>query len=254
MSTKFSSVTSVPMYREKPQPTRPVGSSHSSNMERKESFIFSNRSAVLSRRCSFAAAALAAAGLTMLAVGTAQANMIKNGNFSANAAAYTTSPGYPNSPNPAAPTDWTVAYVSGTGINGPDTGFYATNGAPFAPSSTAGVRDFAFMSGPPTNYPQSFLSQTVATTAGQAYTLTYEAAGRTGDTPIGVLDVVIEDTTSNKRIATQTPTVTGAAFNTFTLSFTATSASTKVEFLKNQNPNNTVDVANVSMVPAVPAR
>ena len=219
--------------------------------------MFSNRSAVL-RGFPSAAASITVAALAMLSVGNVranmiQANMIQNGDFSANAAAYTQAPGYPNSPNPAAPTDWTLAYVSGTGINGPDTGFYATGGAPFAPSSTAGVRDFAFMNGPPTNYPQSFISQTVATAAGQAYTLSYEAAGRAGDTPIGVLDVVIEDTTSKTQIATQTPAITEAAFNTFTLGFTATSASTNVEFLKNQNPNNTVDVANVSMVSAVPA-
>ena len=196
-----------------------------------------------------------AAALAMLATGNAHANLILNGNFSANAASYTVWPGYPNGTatgssniNPAAPTDWTLPYVSGIGINGPDTGFYATQGAPFAPSSTAGVSDFVFMNGPPTGYPQSFISQTVATVPGQAYTLTYEAAGTAGDTTIGVLSAVVEDTTSDTNLATQTPAITETAFNTFTLGFTATSVSTMVEFLKNQDPNNSVDVANVSLV------
>ena len=208
---------------------------------------------VVKRSSVLLTGAAAAAALSMLVAGNAHANLILNGNFSANASSYTVWPGYPNTPNPPAPTDWTVTYVSGIGINGPDTGFYSNPPSgqlaePFAPSSTAGVRDFVFMNGPPTGYPQSFISQTVATVPGQAYTLTYEAAGTANVTPIGVLTVVAEDTKNNTQLATQTPAITDTAFNTFTLGFTATSVSTMVEFLKNQDPNNSVDVANVSLV------
>ncbi|MGC9261811.1 MAG: PEP-CTERM sorting domain-containing protein, partial [Phycisphaerae bacterium] len=58
----------------KPSSIRPMDSSHSSNMERKESFMFSNRSQVL-RGCSLAVAALAAVACVGLA-NTASASTI----------------------------------------------------------------------------------------------------------------------------------------------------------------------------------
>ena len=67
MSTKFNSVASVPMYRDKPSSIRAMDSSRSSNVERKESFMLSNCSSVISRGCSLAAAALAVAAVAGLA-------------------------------------------------------------------------------------------------------------------------------------------------------------------------------------------
>ena len=108
------------------------------------------------RGFSLATAALVAAGLTMLAAATAQGNMVRNGDFSANASVYTSFPGNSLPPNPATATDWKISYTANgkaggqAGINGPDTGFYSNPGPrnspePFAPTSTAGVRDFLFM-------------------------------------------------------------------------------------------------------------
>ena len=202
-----------------------------------------------SRGCSLAAAALAAAALAMFAAGNAQANMILNGDFSVNAPNYTSLPGYSASPNPAGPSGWTISEVH-VGVNGPDTGFA---GEPFAPTSTTGVSDFAFIQDQNAN-----LSQAVATTAGQAYTLTYDAAARAGDSlggGVDTLEVVLTDATNSNQITTQTPGITEAGFNLFTLNFTAPSASTGIEFENLTAPvsgaSGTVDVSNVALA-AVP--
>ncbi len=190
----------------------------------------------------------AVAGLALLSAGKAQANMILNGDFSANASSYTSWPGYSASPNPSSPTDWTINNVT-VGVNGPDTGFYATNGEPFAPTSTAGVNDFAFIQNQ-----NSYLFQTVATTVGQSYSLTYDAAARAGDAAAGmndILDVVIANANTQAVITSQTPAITETGFNSFTLNFTATSASTAITFANTTNSSNgpTVDVSNVSLNP-----
>ena len=184
------------------------------------------------------------------AVFTASTSMITNGVFSANAAAYTASPGYSQGGNPAAPTGWTTSGGS-SGVNGPDTGFYGSGGyQPFAPKSTAGVTDFNFLQGK-----GAFSAQTVATTAGHSYTLTFDAAAR-GANPSAVLEVILTDATNGSRIITLTPAITNAAFIPFFLNFTAISGSTNIEFLNNSPAgiDDTVDVSNVSLSdpPAVP--
>ena len=209
----------------------------------------------ISRGChssSLAAAALAVAGLSLLSAGNARANMLANGDFSANAAAYTAYPGYSTSPNPSNPTDWLIGGLSSSlnnaGVNGIDTGF-AGQGEPFAPSSSD-MADMAFLQGQGTS-----ISQTTTTIAGRAYKLNFNAAARQGEAS-DVLNVVLTDTTDSTQIATQAPAITDANFRSFTLNFVAPSASTTVEFL-NQTANSaitggfTVDVSGVSLV-AVP--
>ena len=198
-------------------------------------------------------ASIGLAGLSLFSAGNVQATpMITNGDFSANAGTYTTFPGYSTAgyqTAPYGPTGWTISDVH-VGINGPGTGF---SGAPFAPTSTTGVNDFAFIQNQGVN-----LSQTVATAAGQAYTLTYDAAARAGDSAAGltdVLNVILTDTTTSSQITAQTPAISETGFIIFTLNFTAPSASTNLEFV-NLTPavsgsNGTVDVSNVALA-AVP--
>ena len=191
----------------------------------------------------FILAAGAVAGLAMLSAGNAQANLILNGDFSANASSYTASPGYSTNPNPSSPADWTVN-GAGSGVNGPDAG--SAVGTPFAPVSTAVVRDFNFLQGGGV-----YSSQTVTTTASQAYTLAFAAAQRDGNTS-AVLEVILTDATNSQQITTLTPaTITDTGFNNFSLNFTAPSASTTVEFLNNSpaSIDDTVDVSNVSLNP-----
>ncbi|MDA8376420.1 MAG: PEP-CTERM sorting domain-containing protein [Planctomycetia bacterium] len=261
MSTKFSSVTSAADGCGKPSSVRLMDSSHSSNMERKESLMYSNRSSVISRGGCIAAMALAVAAVAGLA-GTASANMIQNGDFSANGASFLVWPGYSGESgtyngnpytNPAAPTDWTVFTVgNGTwepGVNGTSgTAPNAAYGAPFTPT-TLNLPDNSYYG--IMQFTGDYLSQTVATTAGESYTLSYLAAGRNIDsTGLDVLNVVLTDAINSNTITTQVPGISQAQFNPFTLTFTATSASTNVEFLNNStNSNNTVEIANVAMAP-----
>jgi hypothetical protein len=196
------------------------------------------------------AAALAVGMMTT----SAWANLVTNGDFSENASSYSTYPGYSSnttSTNPANPTDWTI--TGQVGVNGPDTGFYATNGSPFGPSNDSGVTDFAFMQNASLTTAAS-LEQTIVTAIGQAYTLTYVAAQRVANTNAAKIETFVKDA-SNNAIATQTPVISNGSFTALTLNFIATSTSTEIAFENTTNGggsnDNTVDVSNV-VVNAVP--
>jgi hypothetical protein len=198
------------------------------------------------------AAALAVGMMTT----SAWANLVTNGDFSENASSYSTYPGYSSnttSTNPASPTDWTI--TGQVGVNGPGTGFYATNGSPFGPSNDSGVTDFAFMQNASLTTAAS-LEQTIVTAIGQAYTLTYVAAQRVANTNAAKIETFVMDATDSTLITSQTPGITDALFTVFTLNFVATSTSTEIVFVNTTpiNPgaaDNTVDVSNV-VVNAVP--
>ena len=182
-----------------------------------------------------------AVAATVVALGStvqsASANLISNGDFSANASAYSTYPGYSASPNPSNPTGWVVSVPANAGVNGPDTGFFGTQGEPFAPASTTGVRDFAFMQG-------GQIFQTVTTIAGQAYQVTYDAGAR-GNTP-STMNTVAWDNVNHAAIVSQAPSISDLNFAAFTMDFTAASSSTQIVF---QDTGGTPDVSNVSLTP-----
>ncbi len=183
------------------------------------------------------------------AVSTITTSLINNGAFATNAAVYTKSPGYSQGGNPAAPMRWTSS-GGNTGINGPDTGFFGSSGyQPFAPKSTAGVSDFSFLQGK-----GAFIAKTAYTTAGQSYTLAFDAAQRSSDTT-AALEVILTNPTNGREIITLTPTINDRGFTPFFLNFTATSGFTNLEFLNTSSTgiDDTVDVSNVSLaVAAVP--
>ena len=223
----------------------------------------------MQRMFNAGAAVVAAVAATALTAGAASANLVANGDFSANASSYVTYPGYSNGTstsgnNPFSPTGWTVIqYLQpAVGVNGPDTGFYGkslTNGgSPFAPSSTSiasstsQVRDFAFMQdgiNTAGTYNNSTVEQVISTIAGHIYKLSYVAAQRSGDSG-ATMETLVTDAVSHTQIASQIPSITTSAFNPFSLTFTATSASTEIAFINNTNNghDNTVDVSNVVMV------
>ena len=192
---------------------------------------------------AFAAAITCGLSLqTEVAVGN-----VRNGNFSANAKAYRTFPGYSAAPNPNAPTGWSGV----NGVNGPDTGFYRTriNNMPFAPRQTErAVRDFAFVQGAGNS-----VSLVVKTRPGNIYILTYRAAARAGETS-DVLKVIVADGGRGRKIVVQTPAISNSVFKLFKLRFVARSASTKLEFLNTSSPGSigTVDVTNVKVAGAKP--
>ncbi len=124
MSSNKSIVTSAAECCGKPSSIRLMDNPNSSNMERKEPSMFSNRSAI-SRGCSLVAGALAAAACVGLAGMASASTIIYEDSFSGSSAA--------NSLNGAAPTvdngtssTWTAG--STTGYNGfTDTGSASTS-------------------------------------------------------------------------------------------------------------------------------
>lgn len=193
------------------------------------------------------AAPAVCSGITVF--NAAAENLIINGDFSTNSVRYTRWPGYSVNPNPEAPTGWMNDDNSHAGVNGADT----TVGSPFAPASLAGVRDFAFLQSAGTT-----ISQTVATTAGKTYTLTYAAAGRGSDVEANHdrLQVSITNAQTGKPIIAVVPAITRAEFKAFIIKFTAVSTSTMVKF-RNASPatavaGGTVDISDVILA-ATPA-
>ena len=189
----------------------------------------------------------AALGVATMAT-AASATMINNGDFSGNASSYTTWPGYDGAAgNPGAPLAWGNNNNSG-GVNGTDTGFYSSSGAPFAPASFTG--DFAFLQNP-----QTALYAYFTVTPGQTYTITYQDALRSGDTAGTPLAVYVEDGgIGGPQLGTTyytTPGDTGFQNESFT--YTAGTSTTDCVVFQNASTTggNTVDFTNVSYA-AVP--
>ncbi|MGC9259510.1 MAG: PEP-CTERM sorting domain-containing protein, partial [Phycisphaerae bacterium] len=234
----------------KPSSIRLMDSSHSSNMERKESFMFSSRLSIV-RGCSLAA--VAAAAVAILAGGNAQAAIIQNGDFSANAAAYINFPGYdggaavsPNvTPNPTAPTNWTQNGTGGVGINGVDT----TTGNPFGPSAQQATPtlDWVFLQNAGAAVFQSY-----TVTAGQSYQVSYLDANRATDA--GYAHAYVLGGSLAGPVLGQYQTTPGDV-NFQAESFTYTADANTTDFLVLQNASGagdlTVDFTAVS-VAAVP--
>lgn len=218
-----------------------------------------------------AAAAVAALGAM---ASTASANMLTNGDFSVNAAAYTASFGYDGATgNPAAPSSWTgvaPANYGGLGVNGPDTtvgNLFApgTSDNVLPPASSTGSQDFAFLEGGATSSgalsPASF-SQTFSTIAGAKYIVTFDAAQRGADSGQGhediyaQMEVQITDP-NNGVLATATSnaggglTITDNSWTNNAFSFTADATSATLMFADapNSAPGETVDFTNVAVAP-----
>jgi hypothetical protein len=102
-------------------------------------------------------------------VTTIALNLVLNGDFTENAAAFVGNNGIVGSPNPATITSW-VTGLGNVGVNGPATGV----GTPYAPPSP-GSYNFAFTSW---GGPSSGLSQTLSGnyTPGTRYELNFDAA------------------------------------------------------------------------------
>ena len=102
-------------------------------------------------------------------------------------------------------------------------------------------------------YTNVSISQLISTVAGQMYTLSYVAARRSISPAATMATLILDAANSNAQIASQTPSISTSDFTANSLTFTAASASTVIEFLNNTNngSDNTVDVSNV-VLNAVP--
>jgi hypothetical protein len=102
-------------------------------------------------------------------------NWIANGDFTANAPAFTAYPGQITGANPAEISGWlSFGAGSGQGLNGSKTG--ASVGNPFGPANP-GTRTYAFI-----QYGQGGLGQYLTLAPNTQYRLDYDVAARTGYT------------------------------------------------------------------------
>ncbi len=190
--------------------------------------------------------------MALMVVGLASApaaQMIVNGSFLANAAGYITFPGYNGGTNPASISSWTgFPDEGGKGLNGSAT----TAGTPFAPTNSGG-NTYAFVQGG-----GGAIYQPIALAANTAYTLSIDIAGRAGDAA-PLFSVEFADSATpfapfwvNGGLGATLPG-NQAAFTNYTFTFTTPAVlgpATLIE-LWNRSPagDNTVDFANVSVVP-----
>ena len=199
-----------------------------------------------------AASLVAAACIAGLQNGKASANLITNGNFTANAVDF----GFPGQQGfSAGPTgtnpdiaDWSFAPINppaNLGLNGNTVSYASTVTAPV---STAGVGDWAFII-----YNGTELYQSVATTAGVQYTLAFEGAGaNTGSGGYQMSATAYDGSLTGTVVGSLTKTMSSLAFNSYSLNFTAKSSATVIAF---ENVSTQafarpiVDVANVSVDP-----
>ena len=166
-------------------------------------------------------------------------NLIVNGNFTANAVAFTNLPGYTSpwsSGNPSAITGWSNLSNSLVGVNGIAT----SAGDAFGPTSTGG-RTYAFIQGSVNG-----LAQNLALTANTTYQLDFEVAARVGNTPN--YQVLLGDGT--QVFFTFTNAASNVTFVNITATFTTPSSFQATPFIQllNLTPgDNTVDFAKVSL-------
>lgn len=189
----------------------------------------------------------------------ASAQIVSNGDFSANASSFTVDTGYtstskPTYPdysttpattltntNPATPTDWSVA--GEVGINNIAPGGYPSSGDP---------TDFVFLQDV-----GSAVSQTLTgLVAGQSYQLSFASAPRFGEGQYeGDLLIAGDVTISNTTLATvgaPANVVQDTDFMTTTIDFVATATGNSVITLANTSGStgdDTVDFSNVVITP-----
>ena len=169
----------------------------------------------------------------------AQANLVSNGDFKANAAPFGTWPGYTGGANPASITSWNNIFGSGVGVNGAAVSFAPPN--PFSPADDGG-NTYAFIQGG-----TGELAQNLLLTINRTYRLDFDAAGRAGNTT--VFRVQIGDN-SQVYVASGDLTASNAAFNHYSYTFTAPGSFNGTPSIQLYNltaGDNTVDFANVSV-------
>jgi len=181
-----------------------------------------------------------------LSLGSSQASaqIIQNGNFSANASSFTSSNGdFGGGSNPSTATGWTD--VSGGGIEGTDTPFT------FLGPTPATTGDFVYFFGP------GSISQTITLAPNTVYNLDFSVAGRDGDGGSGLLNEVAVSTSQGGGSTffddTEVPSTTAFTPYSYTFttpSFLSGSGDATITLLNDSPGGKTVDFTDVSIAAA----
>jgi hypothetical protein len=184
--------------------------------------------------------------LLLALLSTASAELIKNPQFSVDAANVLSSPGYLGDDNPPTITNWVTTATGNArfGLNGPNVVF--ANKYVMGPTDSGG-NSFAFIeNGTGIGSLQQVLSSLRASTT---YEISWMAASKAGD--IGAGQFSIGDGVNF--FFDQLFAPTNASFTTYSGTFT-TPATLNTPFvqLRNLTPNTTIAYTNVSVLSAVP--
>jgi len=198
---------------------------------------------------------LTAAAVAVSVFGTASANLITNGDFSANASSFTGWPGYAvwsgtfsSGTNPAI-SDWIMNSAPPTsGVNGKDT--FSTFGTPgpivaFGPSAQVATpdRNWVFLQGAGTA-----VYQYINVTPGVEYTVSFEAAGRAGLSAQGSAYAMDGAFVSGPIGGKFNQTYSDVNFVADSFTFTPTLSTAAIVF-QNAGGGDAVNFSNVSVVP-----
>ena len=173
-----------------------------------------------------------------------RATVIVNGDFSANAAAFTNSPGYTGGANPVTISNW-LNYFNAPqqGLNGARTGV----GNTFGPTNTGG-RTYAFIQSA-----QTLLGQYLTLAPSTKYRLDYEVAARAGQAAKYRVMVAPSDSSGTSGLYYDSGVTAGnsAAFDHVTAYFTTPSAlgaSPNIQLWNSSDTgDSTISYANVSL-------
>ena len=188
----------------------------------------------------------AMAALTLSTV--AHAQLLTNGDFSANASSFTTVPGYTGGSNPASITGWdtfTKTDTNSIGLNGSGTG---GAGSAFAPTGSSPAV-FAFVqndSGSGLNSGTMLTQSNISVSSTLSYVLTFDAAerGTVGNADPGTFTVTFGGQTRT------IDNISKTSFGTYTFTFSGLSdgdADLTFTNLGTDTQDTTLDLANVSL-------
>ena len=170
-------------------------------------------------------------------------NLILNGDFLANAAAFTTWPGYAPPIGTVEITNWVNTYNTGVGLNGASAG--GAVGNPFGPVTNAGYI-YAFMQGG-----LGALSQDLpaAYTTNAVYQLSFDVAARAGNASVTFRAQIADNSVTH--MATANLIGNPATFTHFDYTFSSPATfngTPSVKLINLTGGDNTICFANVSLI------
>ena len=195
------------------------------------------------------------AAVALSGFGTASANLITNGDFSANASSFVGWPGYANwtatdyggGTNPGI-SGWILNTAFGAGVNGKDTFGNYPSPSPivaFGPSAQVANpdRNWVFLQSAGTA-----VYQYINVTPGVEYTVSFEAAGRAGDSAQGSAYAYDGNLVSLLPGGKFNQTYSDVNFVPDSYTFTPTLSTATIVF-QNAGGGDAVNFSNVSVVP-----
>lgn len=192
------------------------------------------------RNLSLSIAAVVAVASVSWAGPTSTANLIVNGDFSADAALFVLKPGYrAKGENPASIVGWTWNEVGSVGLNGKNTAGRMSSFGPSAQQASPD-RNWVFLQGE-----AAALYQFIAVIPGVTYKVKFEMAGRGGEAAKGSIYVVEP---GGGVIGNRLDLCSDVNFEPGSFTFTPVAATSVQLIIQNPGGADSVNFTNISVV------